>query len=169
MDENKQAEPVAQPYAYVYEFDSGMFGIHRSFSSNERNGSKPSRVVPVYAHSAPAVAQSETDGWHFKFNSGAESFVTNVDAADLIRMGLQVGETCTEYLKKDSASEVGISKTETTTKAPAVTQPPAEVMRELVEVLSTEVHRQLKEGLAMPRDDLKKALAALKSAKEHGL
>lgn len=58
MNENdKQAEPVAQPYAYVYEFDSGMFGIHRSFSSNERNGSKPSRVVPVYTHPAPAFAQ----------------------------------------------------------------------------------------------------------------
>lgn len=50
-----QTEPVAQPYAYVYEFDSGMFGIHRSFSSNERNGSKPSRVVPVYTHPAPVV------------------------------------------------------------------------------------------------------------------
>lgn len=53
--QNKQAEPVAQPYAYVYEFDSRVFGIHRSFSSNERNGSKPSRVVPVYTHPAPAV------------------------------------------------------------------------------------------------------------------
>ena len=59
--ENKQAEPVAQPYAYVYEFDSRMFGIHRSFSSNERNGSKPSRVVPVYTHPAPAVAPQHPD------------------------------------------------------------------------------------------------------------
>lgn len=57
--ENKQAEPVAQPYAYVYEFDSGMFGVHRSFSPNERNGSKPSRVVPVFTHPAPAVAVNE--------------------------------------------------------------------------------------------------------------
>jgi hypothetical protein len=42
------------------------------------------------------------------------------------------------------------------TEAPAIAHPPAEVVRELVEALSTEVHRQLKEGLAMPRDDLKR-------------
>lgn len=54
---NKQAEPVALPYAYVYEFDSVVFGTHRSFSPSKWNGIEPSRSVAVYTHPAPSVAQ----------------------------------------------------------------------------------------------------------------
>ena len=45
---NGRDSQVGEPYAYIYEFDSKVFGIHRSFSSNQWNGLSPSRCVPVY-------------------------------------------------------------------------------------------------------------------------
>lgn len=190
---NKQAEPV---YAYRRR------GLNEFCTCDERRykelSAKPSlfEVAVFYTHPAPAVAQGEADGWHFKFNSGAESFVTNVDAADLIRMGLQAGETCTEYFKKAITAEVGLSKTETTTEAPAVAQPPTEVVRELVEAAQgalqfmeqgctgckveldsdrypchtcNRAEKTAKDDLMQPRQELIDLRTALKSAKEHGL
>lgn len=59
MSENdKQAEPVAQLYAHIYEFDSAVFGTHRSFSPSQWNGMKPTRTVAVYTHPAQPVQPS---------------------------------------------------------------------------------------------------------------
>lgn len=52
---NGRDSQVGEPYAYIYEFDSKVFGVHRSFSSNQWNGLSPSRCVLVYT--APPTAQ----------------------------------------------------------------------------------------------------------------
>ena len=41
------AEPVQEPYCFVYEYD-GVFGLHMEFFPRTYNGMKPSRTVPVY-------------------------------------------------------------------------------------------------------------------------
>lgn len=49
------AKPRADPYAYIYEYDT-YAGVHREFSPREWNGLKPVRTVPVYtAQPSPLV------------------------------------------------------------------------------------------------------------------
>jgi hypothetical protein len=49
------AKPRAEPYAYIYEYDT-YAGVHREFSPREWNGLKPVRTVPVYtAQPSPLV------------------------------------------------------------------------------------------------------------------
>lgn len=181
MDENKQAEPVAQPYAYFYEFDSGMFGIHRSFSSNERNGSKPSRVVPVYTHPAPAVAQS------WELNEETAKFLADLILANdeptpvtlsvgfikdddgKIQHGLRVHES--EY--PEEGAELLVESTPSPQKAPPVemvrnailgVQCAAELLEALPSLIETnvEVHAQIHETYEFLK-------GVLQTAKEHGL
>lgn len=59
------AEPVQEPYCYVYEYDS-VFGLHREFYPRPYNGTKPSRTVPVYAHPPqrkPLTDEEIADMW----------------------------------------------------------------------------------------------------------
>ena len=49
------AEPVQEPFCYVYEYDS-PYGLHREFYPREYNGMKPSRTVPLYT--APPIHKS---------------------------------------------------------------------------------------------------------------
>ena len=52
------AEPVQEPYCYIYEYD-GAFGLHREFYPGTYNGKKPSRTVPLYT--APPQRKPLTD------------------------------------------------------------------------------------------------------------
>ena len=52
------AAPVAQPYAYIYEYDT-PFGLHRQFDSSSWNGARPNRTVAVFT-AAPAPAEQPT-------------------------------------------------------------------------------------------------------------
>ena len=68
------AEPVQEPYCYVYEYDA-VFGLHREFYPRPYNGMKPSRTVPVYAHPPqrkPLVDPAEYDdaGAAERYNRG---------------------------------------------------------------------------------------------------
>lgn len=66
--ESKQAEPVAQPYAHIYEFDSAVFGTYRSFSPSQWNWMKPTRTVAVYTHPAQPLGNAELEQiWKTKF------------------------------------------------------------------------------------------------------
>lgn len=47
-----------EPYAYVYEFYTPL-GVHKSFSSDRRNGAEPSRTLKVYT--APPSAADVRD------------------------------------------------------------------------------------------------------------
>lgn len=58
-----QGEPVAQPYAHIYEFDSAVFGTHRSFSPSQWNGIKPTRTVAVYTHPTQPVQPDFSDAY----------------------------------------------------------------------------------------------------------
>lgn len=48
------ARTQEEPYTYIYEFHSSVFGIHRAFSPSSWNGLQPSRAIPVFTHPAPA-------------------------------------------------------------------------------------------------------------------
>lgn len=165
--QNKQAEPVAQPYAHIYEFDSVVLGTHRSFNPKEWNGMKPSRSVTVYTHPAPAVAQ-EPDLLDLKLpiavRVGGGIFGKGVSLRTVANQLKRIQETYDDDLK-DRMSKQSIYR-ENDNEAPAVA--PADVVRELVGALDIAVC-QNSHDMVMTGEELRRCEAALKSAKEHGL
>lgn len=55
-----RAEPVQEPFCYVYEYDS-PYGLHREFYPREYNGMKPSRTVPLYTAPPPRKPLTEEE------------------------------------------------------------------------------------------------------------
>lgn len=74
----RTAEPVQEPFCYVYEYDS-PYGLHREFYPREYNGMKPSRTVPLYTAPPPRKPLTDEkvcDLWSWSMTTEAERTAT---------------------------------------------------------------------------------------------
>ena len=80
----EQAEPVEEPYCYVYEYD-GVFGMHREFYPKTYNGQKPSRTVPVYTAQPQRKPLTDQEIDALPWNGSPRQFARAVERAHGIK------------------------------------------------------------------------------------